>query len=510
MAGLEQYIPPNLRRGVRELSGMGTSLLDNVIGLDDGYDSAGERLKRQFRADPAGMAKQMGGGILSGVADAVTSPIDTVKGAVQSVGQSMVRAGRGADAYLPEGVTLQNATPVQIRAANDAFTSDMLGGVGVAIPAVGPALKGVGAAGRLAGQLEIDPNAVGSMGGNIRLKKATKGELDPLGYQDTKMDKFLSDVEIDQVDLGENLPRVARSWEELENKLVLPFYGDRTSRGMSVEGVDDVSFENPVYTEGGVDFMRGPAAQANRSIWASNSNIVKRIADESQKARDIFEGEDVYGMTGSMAPNANDFATMTGAAMAELVKGAKITKKSAKQFDGIMKVIDPTFVGVKSPKLREWATSASSPNRKSFIRLMDTSPAQAAGFPSPAKARLSVTDPTQRDMGAGMFGLGVSKIDELSPILREGPPVGNYPPMMVPHSTYNTQITGDYFGALPPVPQGLLFRDVYDAMEGKTTKAGQPLSSAHKTHAIKTKMPVQRVTPNVLEGILDYLANRAN
>jgi len=254
--------------------------------------------------------------------------------------------------------------------------------------------------------------------------------------------------------------------------------------------------------------MRGPAAQQDRSVWASNSNIIKRIADEAESARLLSEGEEVYGMTGSMAPNANDFATMTGAAMAELVKGSKFTKKTAKEFDKAMKAFDPNFVGLNSPDLTEWAVSTSSPNRKMFIRLMDTSPMQAAGLPSPAKARLSVTDPTQVDMPAGMFGLGVSKLDELSPILRKEPAPypSNSPGQSVPHSTYNTQITGDYFGSLPPVPQGLIFRDVYDPMEGGVTKAGKPLNEAHKTHAIKTIMPVQRLRPDILEGILDYIA----
>jgi hypothetical protein len=205
-----------------------------------------------------------------------------------------------------------------------------------------------------------------------------------------------------------------------------------------------------------------------------------------------------------MAPDANDFATMTGASMAELVKGAKITKKAASEFDRVMKAIDPTFVGVKSPDLRNWAVNASSPMRKTFIRLMDSAPMQSKGFPSPAEARYSVTDPTQRDMPAGMFGLGAARIDTSAPLLYNTPK-GNMPAASVPHSTYNTQITGEYLGSLPPVPQGLLFRDVYDELSGKLTKSGQPLNEAHRTHAIKTKIPAQVVTPEVLDGIMRYL-----
>lgn len=332
-----------------------------------------------------------------------------------------------------------------------------------------------------------------------------KEELDPLGYQKPKMRGYLSDTDVQMSDTGENLPRQPMSWEDMEGKVVLPFYGDRTARGLLVEGVNDLKFDEPVYTEGGVDFMRGPAAQQDRAIWASNQNIIKRIESEAEKASRDFEGADIFGLTGSMSPDANDFATFTGAAMAELVKGAKITKKSAKEFDKVMRAVDPDFVGVLSPKLREWVTSTSSPKRKSFIRLMESAPMQEQGFPSPAEARYSVTDPTQRDMPAGMFGLGAAKVDTSAPLMYNEPK-GNLPRANVPHSTYNTQIAGDYTGSLPPVPQGLLFRNVYDAMEGKTTKSGQALNEAHKTHAIKTIMPAQQITPEVLEGILDYLS----
>tara|TARA_R110000737_G_scaffold339434_1_gene361373 strand:+ start:131 stop:2128 length:1998 start_codon:yes stop_codon:yes gene_type:complete len=336
--------------------------------------------------------------------------------------------------------------------------------------------------------------------------KANKADLDPLGYQKTRMkDVYLSDTDVRYTDSNENLPRNPMSWEDIENKVVLPFYGDRTSRGLLVDGVNDVNFDNPVYTEGGVDFMVGPAAQADNSIWASNQNIITRIDKEAEKAVNNFQGEDILGLTGSMAPDANDFATMTGAAMAELVKNAKITKKSAKEFDEVMRAIDPDFVGILSPNIREWAETTTSPKRKSFIRLMDSAPMQANGFPSPAEARYSVTDPTQRGMRAGMFGLGAAKIDTSSPLIFNNPK-GNLPKTSVPHSTYNTQIAGEYLGSLPPIPQGLLFKDVYDAMAGKLTKNGRLLNEAHKTHAIKTKMPAQKVTPEILEGILDYLS----
>jgi len=353
-------------------------------------------------------------------------------------------------------------------------------------------------------------DSLGALGGIIKstpASKAVKADLDPLGYQNTRMnDVYLSDTDVRLSDTDKNLARIPRNWEELENKIILPFYGDRTSGNVIVEGVNDIDFDIPVFTEGGVDFMRGPAAQTDDAIWASNQSIATRIKKEAEKAYDKYEGLDVIGLTGSMAPDANDFATFTGAAMSELIKGAKITKKSAKEFDDIMKVIDPDFVGVLSPKLRDWVVTTTSPKRKSFIRLIDSNPMQARGFPSPAVARYSVTDPTQRNLPPGMFGLGASKIDPSASLLYNTPK-GNLPRANVPHTTYDTQVRGsEYFGSLPPVPQRLLFKDIYNAMEGKVDKRGYPLTSANITHAIKTKMPSIKITPEIIDGILNYFS----
>lgn len=346
---------------------------------------------------------------------------------------------------------------------------------------------------------------IGDNGGPPLNKPLTKEQLDPLGYQKTKMRRPFSEVEVQQRDLGENLARKPMSWENMEGKVILPFYGDRTSRGLLVEGVNDYKFDAPVYTEGGVDFKVGPAAQKDRAIWASNQNIITRLSKEADKAQRQFEGRDILGVTGSMAPDANDFATFTGEAVAELVKGSKITKKTAKEFDKTMKALDPTFVGLLSPDLRDWVKNTSSPNRKSFIRLMDSRPMQDAGLPSPAEARKSVTDPTQYELPSGMFGLGVSRIDTGAPLMFNTPK-GNKALARVPHSTYNTQIAGDYLGSLQPVPQRLIFKDVYDAISGKLDKRGNPLTEANMTHAIKTKMPAQELTPQIIDGILNYLA----
>lgn len=358
-----------------------------------------------------------------------------------------------------------------------------------------------------AGGTATRPDGSLGMGGRVKKPKPpTKEELDPYGYQKTKLRDYLSNTQLDLQAPQGLLSRIPRSWEDAVNMVAIPFYGDRSAGSRMLEGVEGNTLSSPVYLEGGVDFMRGPAAQRDRAIWASNSGITGSIMNAATRAALDNPDTPLLGITGSMAPDALDFATFTGATLAEMMPFAKVRKSDANAFDRVMRDnVDPEFPGVFSDKLRMWAETTSPEKRKSFIRLMDTKPMQDAGFPSPGIARYAVTDPTQRDVKAGRFGLGASFIDPQAQRLYNTPK-GNQYRAQVPHSTYNTQITGDYFGSLPPVPQGLLFRDVYDAMEGGVTKSGQPFNEAHKTHAIKTKMPAQVITPEIVERIMQYLA----
>ena len=322
--------------------------------------------------------------------------------------------------------------------------------------------------------------------------KMTKSELDPLGYQKTKMDKPLSEVEVQRTDLGVNLPRKEADIEGLLGKIALPFFGDKSSGGLEITGIDDMKFDKSVVTEAGADFMVGPAAQADGSIWASAQNIVKRLRDEAIKKANKEE-KDVVGVTIGMAPDAVDFTNFAAATMAEMVKLAPIKKKDAKLFDAAMKKsVDPNWPGILNPDLRDYVEKAAPDIRKAFIRLMDTSPAQKMGFPSPAKMRLAVTDPDQIQSPSGTAGMALGKIDTSSGLLKTP---------TVPHSTYNTQLKGKYLGGIPRVHQGLLFRDTYNDMKNKVTKKGQPFSDSHKTYAMKTQLPGQEFT----QEIVDYL-----
>jgi len=135
-------------------------------------------------ADPVGVGKAIASGVYEGGKDLLTDPVGTVYGYGKGVYDSAINLGSsgeggglsyGLAGYLPEGVTVDNATPEQLTAAREAKLGDIFN-VASLVPAVkGAQLAGQGAKSALdygigaTKRLEFDPNTVGMNIGNVRL-----------------------------------------------------------------------------------------------------------------------------------------------------------------------------------------------------------------------------------------------------------------------------------------------------------------------------------------------------
>jgi hypothetical protein len=169
---LQRYIPPNLRPQIRDARNLGYSLLDNVIGFDDGFESAGERLGTQIRTDPIGTGRAVAQGIGSGVQGLISDPVGAVRGAAQGFGDAYQRARVGADSYLPEGVTLKDASMDQIRAANEAYLADV-----TTLSAVVPAGKAATSVARAASNIDAGALTADAIGAGRAISRGDTGML---------------------------------------------------------------------------------------------------------------------------------------------------------------------------------------------------------------------------------------------------------------------------------------------------------------------------------------------
>ena len=341
----------------------------------------------------------------------------------------------------------------------------------------------------------------GSIGMGGRIKPPTKTELDPLGYGAVKFDRAVPDIDVRVTGTNQpNLPRKAVTIEDLQGKVLMPVYWDKSSNRGLLTGIDETDLARPVLLEGGPDFMVGPAAQAERAMLASGQGIVSTLSNRAKKLAEET-GKDIVGTTITMAPDAVDFTTFMSRALAEQLPAASITKKAMKSFDVEMKKVDKNWPGVGSENIGDYLSSASSDVRKKFVRTMDKKPFYEAGFPSVGKTRVAVTEPDLLDVPAGRAGFALGQIDLDAPLLLNP---------KVPHETYPVQMVGDYLGGFEnPIPQSLLWRDAIKGMEGRTyfdKKLGRevPWSDATRAYTLKTQLPGQLVDQELVDALMQY------
>ena len=334
-----------------------------------------------------------------------------------------------------------------------------------------------------------------------RIKPPTKTELDPLGYGAVKFDRAVPDIDVRVTGTNQpNLPRKAATIEDLQGKVLMPVYWDKSSNRGLLTGIDETDLARPVLLEGGPDFMVGPAAQAERAMLASGQGIVSTLSNRAKKLAEET-GKDIVGTTITMAPDAVDFTTFMSRALAEQLPAASITKKAMKSFDVEMKKVDKNWPGVGSENIGDYLSSASSDVRKKFVRTMDKKPFYEAGFPSVGKTRVAVTEPDLLDVPAGRAGFALGQIDLDAPLLLNP---------KVPHETYPVQMVGDYLGGFEnPIPQSLLWRDAIKGMEGRTyfdKKLGRevPWSDATRAYTLKTQLPGQLVDQELVDALMQY------
>ena len=336
----------------------------------------------------------------------------------------------------------------------------------------------------------------GSIGMGGRVKPLTKTELDPMKYSGIKLDEPLSEMKYDFEPMSLLFPdRKIVKPESLLGKVALFGAGDRSGVG-TLKSLSGQVFDEPVSALGGRDYQL-----ATPYAWASDEGVISGLLARAKKAQEETGIEDVVLAHATMDPRAVDFTDFNSAAVAEMLKTSKITKKDAKQFDDEIKKSFPSFPGVKSPKFREWMKSQKSgKTRATIIKEMDKDLWRSKGFPMVGKARYALTEKAQQDVPTFQTGLSFIPIDVASGAVKS--------PIM-PHSTYNTAMrrAGDPVQLSGTIPNEIFYRDFFKTLEGATTKSGAPQPASMKQYTTRLNNPYQIVDQELVDtmsGLLGY------
>ena len=358
---------------------------------------------------------------------------------------------------------------------------DMMMATGALAPA-GAALKGLAAAGKGA-------KAASKTGKTARMSKAeaeAAGYWHPIGAG-KKLPVPVGEMKAEREVIA-NLPeRLSANPEKMVGGAIVPFHGDRSIAGQNLLGVGEVRFENPVYLEGGYDFMRTHSPYG--SIWASNQGAAQGLLNRINDAEKMYKG-DVYGVYSAMGPESMNFNVMMADALLEQMKAGNISKKAVKAFDKEVKSLRPEWKGIMNPESRA-QLEENGALRQAFVNRMQLDKFQEAGFPDISYTRHAITDPRLLDEPMYSSGLSIGKMQPGSDLVLDAP---------YPHKTYDAQLRGEYVGGFDQsVPKEIMYPDFFKGRRAE----GRPLSGDVRSFQLAN--PIQQTNQEWLDGLMKYL-----
>jgi hypothetical protein len=310
--------------------------------------------------------------------------------------------------------------------------------------------------------------------------KQTFDEFDPRYDKRVGEQQRLQDLIVEKVyDQQVNAPTLKLS--DLEGRDFITTYSDRTDAGGVIQSINGVELASEQPLLGGQDYMfLNPG-----KVWASAetpSNAILKAAG----------GDDVMYLPHRMAPTGSDFSSMTGGTMIRYAQ-SNMDKATMKQFDSVMKGINPTWPGLSSDKAVDAFQAMPDTHRKAIKNAMDVQFRNRGGL-NIGEARLSIADP--RQVNARESGImNVGKIH------------GNKPLEMVDHPDYPYGVQGEGVGTLEDQPM-TIFDLLPDARIGEDQRlVGEtvdPLNpSRADIRALQMKPYRGTITPEILKKLQD-------
>jgi len=303
----------------------------------------------------------------------------------------------------------------------------------------------------------------------------TKADLDPAGLGATRLPDYVENIEYKTTDQNLLTPEKTVNIADLKGRILTPAYGDRTYAGSTLDEISGVKLDTPVEMQGGNQFMR----LDDPGVWASEKNAMNTKAAAMNK----MDQSPLMVYT-AMAGQAGDASKMMSDATMGMIEQSKITKKAAKSYDNIIKkIIDPDWPGILSTDVREYLDKMPMTIRRELWQQMDKAAFKKMGFPDVGVIRASITDPDLLTAPSFTTGKAISSIDSAQ----------TFPSK---HLTYDTEVRGDYLGALPrQVPGELIWRNFFEKMaeRSKATGKANPQRAFLMTPSIQQRVDDQMI-----------------
>lgn len=313
-----------------------------------------------------------------------------------------------------------------------------------------------------------------------------RGLYHPIG-EGKKLEKPVSEMQFTQEVIKDLPERQIISPESLRGATIIPATGDRTAAGKLLTSIEGVQLPNPVKLEGGPDFMRTHLPHG--AAWASDKGVISGLSKKVQEAAKSGSG-DVYMIYTPMSHVGGDFSTMMSDALLEQIKGGKITKKAKKNFDQEVRRFRPEWKGVDDPEARA-QLNENGALRHAFIDRMTLDQFKTAGFPDLPTTRAAITEQSLMDAPIHAGGFSIAKMDPSGRIIAN--PVA-------PHTTYNTQLAGQYVGGFEkPIPRELLYSDFTSVRRAAGTDPAGDMRSFQLSN------PVQQATQQWVDNLMRFI-----
>jgi len=297
--------------------------------------------------------------------------------------------------------------------------------------------------------------------------------------------------------------------EDLEGTALIPALGDRTAGGSLLTRINEQKLDDPTVMQAGHSFMFRDAAHGpDKSVWASDPNIIKMLSNKAKAA--VEEGYDPHLIYTAMGSRSGDYSHHMTDTLLNMFKDAKVTDDNIKEFNRQMRENTKNkwkayqdFPGIESPDIAKYFyETGPAKSRTKFAELMGMGEFQKMGFPDVGAARFGITDPELLHALDYSAGRSIARLDPTGKIITDP---------AIPHKTYKHQLgahpEGGYVGGFEhDVPFEVMNKEFIDKLLAEDAEKYSNPSQLAYTYRMNA--PTVYATPEWVDRVSTWLEKK--